>query len=132
MELRKWKPASRDVSGLGRNCAVFDKTRFFAYAEWKRQGFEDAGILYDAVFSHAMNINSGFHIPMLDKEVHCIAKSITKWTSRHMMAEGLKGWRRKQNRKSVKVRRKKAAERTAEIKAYSAKRKHVTASRCAG
>jgi hypothetical protein len=74
--IRRWKTAGRDVSGLGRNCAVFDKARFFAYAEWKRMGFEYAGRLYDSVFSHAMNLNLAFNTPMLDREVRCIAK----WT----------------------------------------------------
>jgi GNAT superfamily N-acetyltransferase len=116
--LKKGKPGRRDVAGLGRNCAVFEDTRFFAYAEWRRLGFGDEERLLEAVFSHAMNLNLSFHIPMIDKEVHCIARSITKWTSRHMTAEGLTEWHRKQNRKSVRARRAKAAERATDIKVF--------------
>jgi DNA invertase Pin-like site-specific DNA recombinase len=55
---------------------------------------------------------------MLAKEVQSIARSITKWTSRHMSADGLREWHQKQNKKSVKVRRAKANNKADEIKAF--------------
>jgi predicted HTH transcriptional regulator len=55
---------------------------------------------------------------MLAKEVQSIARSITKWTSRHMSADGLREWHQEQNKKSVKVRRVKARDKAEEIRAY--------------
>jgi hypothetical protein len=116
--IKKWKPGEKEQIGLGRNCTVFDQTRGFAYSEWRHQGFNDQSRLMDAVFNYAMNINVSFNIPMLDKEVHCIARSISKWTARHMDAGGLRAWHQEQNRKSVIVRRKAAIGRSDEIKIF--------------
>ena len=107
--IQKWKPGAEETIGLGRNCTVFDRARIYAYAEWRRQGFNDQPRLLEAVFNFSMNINNSFRIPMLDKEVLCIARSISRWTARHMDAGGLREWFQEQNRKSVSVRRKKAA-----------------------
>jgi hypothetical protein len=119
-DIRKWKPRPKDTIGLGRNCTVFDQARVYAYAEWRRLRFDDQPRLLDAVFSYAMNINLSFHVPMLDKEVMCISRSISKWTARHMDAGGIREWHREQNRKSVLVRRQKADEKAEEIKAFIA------------
>jgi hypothetical protein len=71
---------------------VFDRSRVYAYAEWRRLRFDDQARLLEAVFSHAMNINNSFRVPMLGKEVLCIARSISRWTARHLSAEGLREW----------------------------------------
>jgi hypothetical protein len=76
--------------------------------------------LLEAVYNYAMNINLSFRIPMLDKEVLCIARSISKWTARHMTAEELREWHREQNRKSVIVRQKKAVGKIEVIQAFIA------------
>jgi hypothetical protein len=117
-KIRRWKTPPRDVSGLGRNCALFDKARFFAYAEWQRLKYDDAGRLYQAVYGHAMNINLSFNTPMSDKEVRCITKSITKWTSRHISREGRNAWGERNRDRSLKIRQKKAAIRAGEVRAY--------------
>jgi hypothetical protein len=118
--IKSWKPKPKEVIGLGRNCTVFEEARFYAYAEWKRLKFDDQSRLMEAVFNFSMNINLSFNIPMLDKEVLCIARSISKWTARHMTAAGLREWHREQNRKSVIVRRKKAAGKAEEVRAFIA------------
>jgi hypothetical protein len=117
-EIIKWKPRPRETIGLGRNCTVFDQARVYAYAEWRRLRFDDQARLLDAVFSYAMNINLSFRVPMLDKEVMCISRSISKWTARHMDAGGLREWHREQNRKSVIVRQGKAESRAGEIRIF--------------
>jgi hypothetical protein len=116
--IKSWKPKPKEVIGLGRNCTVFDEARIYAYAEWKRLKFDDQSRLMEAVFNFSMNINLSFNIPMLDKEVSCIARSISKWTARHMTAAGLREWHREQNRKSVIVRRARADSRAEELKIY--------------
>jgi hypothetical protein len=119
-KIKTWKPKPKEVIGLGRNCTVFDQARVYAYAEWRRLKFEDPCRLLEAVFEYSMNINRSFGVPMLDKEVLCISRSISKWTARHITAEGFSEWQRDKNRKSVKVRRAKADSRAEEIRAYKA------------
>jgi hypothetical protein len=119
-KIKSWKPKRREVIGLGRNCAVFDEARFFAYAEWKRLKFDDQDRLLEAVLNFSMNINVQFQIPMIDKEVLCIARSVSRWTARHMSAEGLREWHREQNRKSVKVRRDRADRKADVIRSFIA------------
>jgi hypothetical protein len=116
--IQKWKPRKTDVIGLGRNCTVFDQARVYAYSEWRRLGFNDQDRLMEAVFQHAMNINLSFRIPILDKEVLCIARSIGKWTARHMDVAGLREWGDPGRQKSIQVRQAKAADRAEDIKAY--------------
>jgi hypothetical protein len=65
-----------------------------------------------------MNINLSFRIPMLDKEVLCIARSISKWTARHMDSGGLREWGETRRQKSLQVRQGKAVNRAVEIRVY--------------
>jgi hypothetical protein len=44
--------------------------------------------------------NSGF----IYKEVFCIVRSISKWTARHMTADGLREWGEPGRQKSLQVR----------------------------
>ncbi|MDR2785120.1 MAG: replication initiation protein [Treponema sp.] len=125
-KVQAWKPAPRDTIGLGRNCAVFDQARGYAYAEWRRLRYQDAGRLLAAVYEYSMNINAAFHTPMIDREVHCIARSITRWTSRHMTAEGMSAWGESGRCKSITTRQAKAAGRAEEIRAFYDSRPDVT------
>jgi hypothetical protein len=61
-----------------------------------------------AVYQYAMKINVSFRVPMPDKEVLCIARSISEWTARHMNAEGLREWGDPGRQKSLQVRQAKA------------------------
>jgi hypothetical protein len=117
-DIKTWKPRRKEIIGLGRNCAVFDLSRGFAYSEWRRLKFDDPARLLDAVFDYSMNINNSFSIPMMDREVHCIARSISRWTSRHMTAQGRWDWGERNRRRSLTVRQGKAARRSVEIKTY--------------
>jgi DNA invertase Pin-like site-specific DNA recombinase len=56
---------------------------------------------------------------MLDKEVLCIARSISRWTARHIDAQGFREWQQGKNKLSVKARQAKAASRNEDIKAYA-------------
>jgi hypothetical protein len=111
-KIQSWKPQPEEVIGLGRNCTVFDHARFFAYAEWRRLKFNDQDRLLTAVYEYSMNINLSFQVPMIDREVHCIARSISRWTARHMDAAGLREWHRDQGIKSGIVRQVKADAKT--------------------
>jgi DNA-binding CsgD family transcriptional regulator len=105
---------------------VFDQARGYAYAEWRRLHYPDADRLLAAVYEYSMNINAGFHTPMIDREVLCIARSITRWTSRHMTAEGMSAWGEAGRCKSIITRQAKAAGMAAEIRTFYDSRPDVT------
>jgi hypothetical protein len=98
-ECRRWKPKPREEMGLGRNCLVFEKARKYAYREWRVRGYEDYYGLFDAVYKYALEVNADFAQPLFGKEVICIARSIAKWTARHLTREGMSEWSRWRGRK---------------------------------
>jgi hypothetical protein len=124
--LKKRKAPVRETIGLGRNCAVFDAARVFAYSEWRRLKYADYERLFERVYEYAMNVNVDFTVPMLPKEVKCIVRSVSKWTARHMDKAGDRAWHQRQNAKSVKVRRCRSEERAIEIRTYCASHPDVT------
>lgn len=71
----------------GRNCTVFERTRFYAYSCLKNFNFgastEDSMNFYDAVFDYAKNLNNEFEIPLNDREIKSTVKSIVNWTLIH-------------------------------------------------
>ncbi|SXK18674.1 plasmid replication protein [Klebsiella pneumoniae] len=69
--------------GLGRNCTLFDKTRKWAYRAI-RQGWPEYEQWLQACYERASAYNLQFAVPLDDKEVHDIAKSIAKWTLKRL------------------------------------------------
>lgn len=65
--------------GLGRNCTLFDKTRKWAYRAI-RQGWPEYEQWLQACYERARVYNLQFPVPLDDKEVTGISKSIAKWT----------------------------------------------------
>lgn len=76
---------ARETSGLGRNCDLFDRLRYFAYRKVLK--FKKSGGLAEAwrarLFSVASGMNGDFARPLSDLEVRGIAKSVAKWTWLH-------------------------------------------------
>lgn len=66
--------------GLGRNCALFDTTRKWAYRAI-RQGWPEYKQWLQACYERASAYNLQLSSPLDEKEVMGIAKSIAKWTS---------------------------------------------------
>lgn len=68
------------VTGLGRNCSVFDEARKWAYSAvrefWRPNGYEN---WLNAVEAHCRGLNYGFSEPLAVNECKGIAKSIAKW-----------------------------------------------------
>jgi hypothetical protein len=124
--IKSWKPRRKEITGLGRNCAVFDLSRVFAYSEWRRLRFGDPSRLLEAVFEYSMNINNSFSVPMTDREVRCIARSISKWTSRHMTAQGMRDWGERNRKRSLDARQAKGRSRAEEIRAYYGSHPDIT------
>lgn len=96
-----------EPSGLGRNCSLFDSTRFFAYRLRRKsdQGWLDYSLFEWTIELHALGMNrQAFTIPLGDREVHSIAKSIANWTWNNMSPEGFKLWGDNRRAKSIRVR----------------------------
>ncbi len=65
-------------SPLGRNVAVFDRLRHWAYRNVKR--YEDSAEWKFACLMQATAFNSSFQVALPNNEVQHIAKSVSKWT----------------------------------------------------
>jgi hypothetical protein len=74
------------VSGLGRNCSLFDQLRHWAYAN--RERFTVREEFVRAVGDMAKLQNMAFAEPMLDSEVASVARSVASWTWRNLSEEG--------------------------------------------
>jgi len=68
--------------GLGRNCALFDKTRKWAYRAI-RQGWPEYDQWLQACYERACAYNLQFATPLDENEIDGIAKSIARWTSKN-------------------------------------------------
>lgn len=69
----------KEVSGLGRNCTLFDMTRVWAY-ERIRELPDATSSQWDAeVLSHALKVNTAFTQPLPYNEVSNTSRSISGW-----------------------------------------------------
>ena len=82
VELQELKTDLKEVSGLGRNCMMFDTVRFWAY-EAIRVFISGAPDDWCAeVLKVAINANDAFIQPLPYSEVKATAKSIARWVWR--------------------------------------------------
>jgi hypothetical protein len=125
LDLRRTLPAE----GLGRNCTLFDRTRFYAYGERRSpQGWFGYEFFRDIVEAHAQKLNlSLFPQPLNSREVHHIAKSISKWTWANMSPEGFKLWGDNRRAKSIRVRGSRSDERAERIRELAREHPEATA-----
>ena len=75
------KTKRRNVTGLGRNCSIFDSARLWAYRE-VRNHFGKPESLERAVMAHVAELNDEFPEPLPAKEAEQIAQSIDGWIVR--------------------------------------------------
>ena len=87
-ELRQPVTRQGEVSGLGRNCRLFDELRYWAYAQvdayrqsHHRQAWEAA------VLTTALSLNV-FQPPLPLSEVQSTARSVAKWVWTHYVGQG--------------------------------------------
>ncbi len=106
--------------GLGRNCTLFEDLRKWSYRERRKpQQYLSFDMFYNAVLQKGLAINAQFTPPLPHSEVRSTAKSIAKWTWRHMSNEGFLEWHKAVSKKGKEARMKKAAtlhERIMELK----------------
>jgi hypothetical protein len=84
IDLPKRLPKRAHTQGLGRNCTMFEKARFWAYSQvlsYRLAGNRKA--FADAVLGHCESINESFPSPLNFSEVRSTAKSISTWTWKH-------------------------------------------------
>lgn len=108
--------------GLGRNCTVFDDLRKWAYRAI-RQGWPDYRQWLAACEQRAVGINAGFKGPMPQAECRHIAKSVAKWTHKHITEQGFSEYQAAQGHKggvrSGEVRREASADKAAAARALA-------------
>lgn len=112
LDLEKYKDARKRLPevGLGRNCNLFDLTRFFAYREIRKPV---ENYLFDECYSeedfinrcicYAQNHNE-FKTPLPQREILSIGKSVGKWVYRNMSPAGFIEWAENRRKKSIEVR----------------------------
>ena len=83
------KTRRKNPVGLGRNCAIFETARRWAYREVRNHWGDPEGLGL-AVLGEAHLLNAGYREPLPDPEVRAIAGSITRWitTKSRMWRDG--------------------------------------------
>ena len=91
-ELRRCSSA-REISGLGRNCALFDVVRWWAYRQVMRATTYDEFYADVAAYTRS---NNGLTTPLPEREIRSISKSIARWVweRRPKFVLGVSGVRR--------------------------------------
>lgn len=83
VELQELKTDLKEVSGLGRNCMMFDTVRFWAYEAIRAFISGSPDSWYAEVLKVATNANGAFLEPLPHSEVKATAKSIARWVWRN-------------------------------------------------
>lgn len=90
MPTKNWRRTRRkNPVGLGRNCAIFETARHWAYREIRHHWGDPEG-LGDAIQTEVHLLNAGYQEPLPHSEASAIANSITRWitTKSRMWRDG--------------------------------------------
>ena len=80
VELPKKLSKKQEVSGLGRNCTLFENARKWAYKAIRDYFHHHSSLDWDkAVLVHIDALNREFEVPLAYSEVKATAKSIASW-----------------------------------------------------
>jgi hypothetical protein len=103
IDLETKPKAANEVSGLGRNCMMFDTVRYWAYKAIRAHLNGGYDIWYAEVLKVAINANEVFLDPLGYSEVKATAKSVARWVWRnHNSAEFQQGFSEKQAKRGKK------------------------------
>ena len=84
IDIPKRLPKRAQTEGLGRNCTMFEKARFWAYANVLSYRLTSTkNKFYEAVLDYCETINYGFSSSLNHSEVRSTAKSVALWTWRN-------------------------------------------------
>lgn len=102
LDVQPWAERRRERAsvdrGLGRNCSLFDDLRRWAYKAI-RQGWPDYRQWQAACLDRAFGYNSQFAAPLDLSEAKHVAKSVARWTHKHLDAASFSAWQAAQGRK---------------------------------
>ena len=97
LSIKALKKPRDEIIGLGRNCAIFENVRVWAYREIRRHwgAREDHYTNWvNAVKYRCQEENAKFSEPLGRSEVWGIAKSISCWVWKHMKPASFSEWQR--------------------------------------
>ena len=83
VELQELKTDLKEVSGLGRNCLMFDTVRYWAYEAIRSFVSCSSDSWYAEVLKVATSANGAFLEPLPYSEVKATAKSVARWVWRN-------------------------------------------------
>lgn len=84
LKQKPFEPKVSESTALGRNCTVFDRARYWAYASVRSfRETRNYDAWNQAVFDHCLLVNADFPEVLQENEIRHIAKSISKWTWNH-------------------------------------------------
>lgn len=108
LDLKGHPLRGHEVSGLGRNCELFDSTRQWAYRAIREYWSPNYKRKWnDAVYDKVESTNSQFNVPLPVSEVKAIAKSIANWTYREFTPEKFRQSQAKKGAKGGKASKRK-------------------------
>lgn len=117
LDLNAYRDTRRNLPavGLGRNCTLFDRVRFWAYRAIRRDGWInfDFWAFQMETVTRAYN---DFFSPLPDCECRSVSKSVAKWVWGHMSKAGFLDWCSRRGIKSGRVRQEQADELTTAIR----------------
>ena len=103
VDLKELKTDLKEVSGLGRNCAMFDTVRYWAYKAIRAHLSDGFDNWHSEVLEQTKNANNAFIQPLPYSEVKATAKSVARWVWRnHGSAEFQAQFSAKQAKKGRK------------------------------
>lgn len=116
LKFARQRPKPSEEFGLGRNVALFNSTRLWAY-KWVLTYKETASYKEwtQLVLVHAQELNAQFKYPLERPEVEHTAKSIARWTWENFSKAGLAKVQSTRGKKSGKVRGEATATQLTEI-----------------
>lgn len=123
-DLESWldisvKNKTEQEYGLGRNCALFEKLRMWAYRAI-RQGWPEYERWLEAVLTRADAYND-FNNPLGFNEVKATARSVAKYTYKNFSKEGFSRWQAVQGAKGGKAKGRANAEKRVQARLLAAK-----------
>jgi hypothetical protein len=122
LNLKRFKVPKNNpaLSGLGRNCSLFDTVRPWAYSKIRDRAIANSlPSFQNAVigFTEALN-NEMFNMPLPHQEVKSIGKSIATWTWRHLSEQGFSDYQRRAALRGRAIAQKKSEIRGIEIRIF--------------
>lgn len=93
VELPKKLSKKQEVSGLGRNCTLFDTVRKWAYTAVRDYLHHHSSLTWEkAVLTHLEALNGEFQEPLPYSEIKATAKSIANYCWRNFSHAGFSEW----------------------------------------